>query len=135
MLDYLLLITLLVLSVRAFQALNRESLIFDEFAITNHLKYLVLLYPLGPLALLLGRTRLQPAALIGLVATIYIASIILASRQTEALERTGTDRVNPALAAISIATTGAIVGVVYLSLVSVFAAITYYSFNSGPLGA
>jgi hypothetical protein len=127
-------VALLVLAVRAFAALRRESSVRREFGQSSLLDGLVLLYPLGPLGLLFG-PRFVPAPLVFLfVAALFLGTLFVASKQRTALECAGTDRVSGALEATSSATLGAIVGIVYLALVGIFVLLSQV-LSSQELGA
>jgi hypothetical protein len=134
MIDFALLITLLVLAVRAFVTLRRESAVRREFGQSSLLDGLVLLYPLGPVAMLIGSRFVPQALLFACVGALFIAALFVASKQRNALECAGTDRVKGALAATSSATLGAIVGVIYVGLAGAFAFIGH-AISSQPLGA
>ncbi|MBD8872234.1 hypothetical protein [Rhodanobacter sp. DHB23] len=134
MIDILLILVLSVLTIRGFAALRRESVVRREFGQSSLLDVLVLLYPLGPLVLLLG-PRFIPAALVFLCAALlYVVPIFVASKQRNALECAGTDRVSSALEATSSATLGAIVGIIYVALAAMFVLLVH-SLSSQQLGA
>ncbi|MBB6241577.1 hypothetical protein [Rhodanobacter sp. MP1X3] len=127
-------LALLVIAVRAFAALRRESSVRREFGQSSLLDGLVLLYPLGPLCLLIGR-RFMPIPLAFLfVAAFFLSTLLVASKQRNALERAGTDRVSRALEATSFATLEAIVGIIYLVLAGMFVLLTQ-ALSSQELGA
>jgi hypothetical protein len=121
MIDITLFIALLVLGIRAFVALRREAAIRLEFGQSSLLDGLVLLYPLGPVALLVGSAYMPRALVFVCVAAFFIGAMFVASRQRNALECAGTDRVKGALSATSSATLGAMVGVIYVCLAGTFA--------------
>jgi len=134
MLDILLILVLLVLTIRGFSALRRESIVRREFGQSGLLDVLVLLYPLGPLVLLIG-PRFVPAVFVFFCAALlYAVPIFVASKQRNALECAGTDRVGNALEATSSATLGAIVGIIYVALVVIFVLLVH-SLSSRQLGA
>ena len=80
MLEISLFIALLVLGVRAFLALRRESKTLREFSQSAELDWLVLACPLGPIALLVGLPFLPQFILLILVAAYYAYVLIAASR-------------------------------------------------------
>jgi hypothetical protein len=123
-----------VLAVRAFVALRRESAVRREFGQSGLLDGLVLLYPLGPVAMLVASRFLPQALLFACVGALFITAIFVASKQRNALECAGTDRVKGALAATSSAALGAIVGVIYVGLAGTFAFIGH-AISSQSLGA
>ncbi len=125
MLDIVLFIALAVLSVRAFLALHREAAVLSEFGRSRLLTFFTLLYPLGPVVLFAGRFFVPYLLSFAIATSLFVVALILTSRQTEALERAGTDRARGALDATSLAGTGAIVGIIYVGLAAVFAAIVY----------
>jgi len=134
MLDILLILVLLVLTIRGFSALRHESIVRREFGQSGLLDVLVLLYPLGPLVLLIG-PRFVPAVFVFFCAALlYAVPIFVASKQRNALECAGTDRVGNALEATSSATLGAIVGIIYVALVAIFVLLVH-SLSSRQLGA
>jgi hypothetical protein len=114
-------IVLLILGVRAFLALRRESAVRAEFGQSSQLDWLSLSFPLGPVALLVGSRLLQQIVLLLVVAAFYAYVLVVASRQKNALECSGTDRVKNALAATSSTSLGAIVGLIYVALAGIFA--------------
>ncbi|KRA42929.1 hypothetical protein ASD72_12740 [Pseudoxanthomonas sp. Root630] len=121
MLGVTLLIVLLVLGIRTFVALRRESAVRLEFKQSSQLDWLVLLYPLGPIALLIGPLLVPKAILLAAVAAFYAYILMVASRQRSALECAGTDRVKGSLSATSYASLGAIIGLIYVALTGIFA--------------
>jgi hypothetical protein len=134
MLDILLILVLSAFAIRGFAALRRESGVRREFGQSSLLEVLVLLYPLGPLLLLIG-PRFAPAALsFFCAALLYVIAILVASKQRNALECAGTDRVNSALEATSSATSGAMVGIIYVALVTIFV-LLFHSVSSRQFGA
>ena len=134
MIDILLILVLLVLTVRGFAALRRESAVRREFGQSGLLDALVLLYPLGPLMLLMG-PRFAPAVVVFFFAALFYAvPIFVASKQRNSLECAGTDRVSNAIEATSSATLGAIVGIIYVALVAIFVLLVH-SLSSRQLGA
>ncbi len=134
MLGIALLILLLFLGIRAFLALRRETVVRREFGQAATLDWIVLLYPLGPLALLLGPHWLPQTLCLLVVAAFYVGAFILASRQRASLECSGTDRVKGALEATSAASLGAIVGIIYVCLAAIFALVAF-GIRSPALGA
>ena len=133
MLDIAIFIALLVLSYMAFSALRRELAVRREFGQSSILEVLVLLFPLGPALIFIGRFFLPQAILFICVAAFFIAAFLVASRQRTALECSGTDRAKGALAATSAASLGAIVGFIYVGLAGTFAFIAS-AISSQPLG-
>jgi hypothetical protein len=134
MLGIALLIVLLVLGIRAFMALRRESAVRREFARPGLLDILVLLYPLGPAVLFVGPLLVPQLLLFACVSALYVAALFVASKERNVLECAGTDRVNGALAATATASLGAIVGVIYVGLAGTFAFIGY-AVQAQSLGA
>jgi len=134
MLGIALLIVLLILGIRAFLALRRESAVRSEFKQSQWLDWLVLLYPLGPIVLLIGPLLLPQIVRLTVIGAFYACVLVVASRQRTALERAGTDRVKDALSATSSASLGAIVGLIYVGLAGVFAFLSQ-AIQSPGLGA
>ncbi len=134
MLDIVLLITLLAFGIRAFLNLRREADVRKEFGQSRLLDGLVLLYPLGPFVLFAGSHFLPRLLLVVGVGAFFIGAWIVSSRQREALERAGTDKVKGALAATSTATVGAMIGTLYIGVVSIFSFISY-AVGSQSIGA
>src|SRR5690606_28917478 len=99
MLDIAAFLTLLVLAIRAFAGLRRESSVRHEFGQSGSLEALVLLYPVAPIALLLGSLALPRVLILVLAGAFFTAALLAASKQNSALERSGTDRVKSALSA------------------------------------
>ena len=134
MLEIVLFVTLLILGIRAFLALRRELPTRREFGQPGALDIFVLLYPLGPLAVLAGRPVLPLPLLLILATALFAAALLVASKERANLECAGTDRVKNALAATHAASLGAIVGVIYVVLSGIFAFISH-AIQSQPLGA
>lgn len=104
------------MSYRIVRALRHEAPILAEFKQPQTLTILVLLYPLGPIVPLIG-SGLAPFPIAYLVATsCYVPALLVAKRQTHALDTVGTDRVQNAQAAFSQAFGIALAGVCYVSV-------------------
>jgi len=79
-----------------------------------------MLFPLGPVVLLVGATRLPfPLTFIG-AAACYVPALLIARRLGHAFEKSGTDRVKKAQAATSQAFGTALVGLIYTVLLYIF---------------
>jgi len=124
---------LLFLGIRAFVALRRESVIRREFGQSRLLDGLVLILPLGPAALIVGPYFVPQVLPFVAAATFFTAVLVVASKQRNALECCGTDRVKGALTATSSATLGAMVGLIYVCLSGIFAFIVH-AISSQPVG-
>ncbi len=128
MIDLVIFITLLVIAIKAYRTIKENSNIFDEFNQSKILSALVLLYPLGPLLLLLGEAMFPRILLFVIVAACYLPALIIANRQNKAFECAGTDRVTAAKSGVSYASVGALAGLIYLSVVVVLSiAFTTYA--------
>ena len=134
MLGIALLIVLLILGIKAFLALRRETAVRREFGRSGLLDVLVLLYPLGPLALLVGPFFLPQLLLFACVTGLYVAALVVASKDRNVLECAGTDRAKDALSATHAASLGAVVGIIYVGLAGTFAFISN-AIQASPLGA
>ena len=120
MLDIAAFIFFSVMSYRIAWAVRHEASILGEFKQSQSLAVLVLLYPLGPIVLLVGSV-LTPFPIAYLVAvSCYVPALLTARRQSLALETAGTDRVRNAQAAISQAFGIALTGVCYVAVVFAF---------------
>lgn len=122
--DIAIFITLLIISYRASKSVRNSSEILKEFKQSNILSFLVLIYPIGPLLLFTGGF-IPLLILYPLAAACFIPQLVIARTQLNALNRAGTDRVNEAIGALSLASLGAIIGLVYLSAGLVMALATY----------
>lgn len=132
MLGTALLITLLVLGVGAFLKLRRESAIRREFGVSPWLDALSLMYPLGPLALLVGPMA-WPRILSYLFAIgLFGTALFIAAKDRSKLERAGTDRVKHAIAATNSAALGAIVGFIYLGIAATLALVVFATQGQSP---
>jgi len=134
MLDIALLIVLFALGIRAFVGLRKESTVRKEFGYVRSLDWLTILYPLGPITLLVGQTFIPRLFLLIFVASFYACALLMASRQRNLLECSGTDRVRYALAATSSASLGALVGIIYVALAGIFVLLAQ-GIRSPALGA
>jgi hypothetical protein len=113
MLDVVLLIVFAVASCKLALALLRESAVLAEFGQTRGLVYAVALFPLGPILVLLSPV-LGPLVAFILALGCYLPALAIARGQERALQRAGTDRVNPARAAIERSFGAALVGLIYV---------------------
>jgi uncharacterized membrane protein len=117
MLDIALFAFFAVMAYRIAQSVRREAHILAEFKQPQTLGLLVLLFPLGPLVLLVG-SLLTPFPVAHIAAVFcYLPALIGARRQARALETAGTDRVQRAQTAISQAFGTALVGLGYVAVV------------------
>ena len=117
-------ITLLVISYRSAKAIRNNSNILEEFKQSKILSILVFIYPIGPL--LMYTSSVIPLVIIyPLAAACYIPQLIIARKQNEILSCTGTDRVYEVKKAISLASLGALIGLVYLSAGLIMTIATY----------
>jgi len=119
-LDILALIVFVGMAYRIFTAVRRESVIFAEFKQSTALGYAALLFPLGPISMLLIGTR-APLIGISLCAVCYIPALVLARRATSTFDRAGTDRVKTAKSVAWQAFTTAVGGLAYAAVVLVLA--------------
>jgi hypothetical protein len=123
--DLALLVLFCVMAYRIAAAVRRESSIFLEFHQSRALGVTVLLFPLGPIVMILF-FRLSPLlALIACVAC-YLPSLVVARKAGAAFERAGTDRVRAASAATSQAFGTSLVGLVYAAIAFTIAFATYF---------
>ena len=91
MIDAALFVAILIFGIRAFLALRRESAIRREFGQSRLLDGLVLLLPLGPIALLVSPRLVSQNFPFVATAAFCIATLVVASKQRNALECSGTD--------------------------------------------
>ena len=120
MFDIVLLIIFCLMAYRIATAIQRESPIFREFNQPKTLSLVVMLFPLGPIVLLVGASRLTyPLAFIG-AAACYIPALLIARRVGRVFEMAGTDRVKNAQVAITQAFGTALVGLIYVAVLLIF---------------
>jgi hypothetical protein len=112
MLDIVALLIFSGVAYRTFMTVRRESSILSEFGLSTTLAYTALLFPLGPVVLLLAAARV-PIVGVALCAACYIPSLVLARKITATFDRAGTDRVKVASSAAWVALGTAIAGLVY----------------------
>jgi hypothetical protein len=120
------------MAYRIVVAVRRESAIFAEFKQSTALAYTALLFPLGPVVMLLIGIR-APLIGISVCAACYIPSLVLARRLAVGFDRAGTDRIKGASAAAWEAFGTAIAGLAYAAIVLVF--IVGLGFLRGPTDA
>lgn len=120
MIDISIFIVLLYVAVKTVASIRSNSDIFIEYGQSRILSGLVLLYPVGPILLLLGR-EIYPSVLFSLAYMCYLPSLVVAIRQNRVFDCAGTDRVNGAKSSLSLATTGSIIGLLYISVIVVLA--------------
>lgn len=108
-----------VMAYRIASAIRREAAIFTEFKQPMTLRWVVLLFPLGPLVLLTAATRFPFALAFVAAGCCYVPALLIARRQSRAFETAGTDRVKGAQAAISEAIGMGLAGLAYVAAVFV----------------
>ena len=118
-LDIVALIVFAWIGYRVLVAVRRESAIFAEFKQSTALAYTSLLFPVGPIAMLLIGLR-APLAGIAVCAACYLPSPVLGRRLMVVFDRAGTDRVRTANAAAWEAFGAAIAGLAYAAIALVF---------------
>lgn len=118
-----LLILFIVMSFRIARTIIREAAIFEEFNQPKTLALLVMLFPIGPVALLLLPYRVGwlPAVIVAFAC--YLPAFIVSRRRLYAFERSGTDRTKHAHNAASQALGTSIVGFIYVAIFLVFSMI------------
>jgi len=114
MLDFIFVVLFIVMSYRIFRAIRAEEAIFREFNQSQILSVFSLLFPIGPVALIIGSFKFPVSLACALAAFCYLPSLIVARRQSRAFESAGTDRINRAQTAISQALGTSLVGLVYV---------------------
>ena len=112
MLDIIAFIMFTGMAYRIVATVRRESAIFAEFKQSAAVGYSSLLFPLGPVIMLLVGAR-SPLIGILLCAACYVPGLILARRTATAFDRAGTDRVKSADGAAWQALGTAIAGLAY----------------------
>ena len=132
MLDIVAFIVFAGIAYRTVIAVRRESAILGEFNQSTALAYTSLLFPLGPVVMLLVGLKAPVIASIFCTAC-YIPSLVLARRLTVAFDRAGTDRVKKANAVAWEAFGAAIAGLVYAAIPLLFVA--GLGFLRGPTDA
>src|SRR5689334_23244024 len=125
MISTLTLLAVLILAIRASLALHREADVRREFGQSRTLDRLVWLLPLAALVLIAGPLFIAPVVRFGVAAAWFVATMVVASRQANALETAGTDRVKGALAATTAATLAAMVGLIGIGVSLVFAFVAH----------
>jgi hypothetical protein len=107
------------MAYRILTTVKRESAVFAEFEQSTSVGYCALLFPLGPVIMLLIGMR---APLIGILlsAGCYVPGLVLARRATAAFDRAGTDRVQNANGAMWQALGAAIAGLAFAAVALVF---------------
>jgi hypothetical protein len=103
------------MTYRIVATVKRESAVFSEFGQSTGVGYSSLLFPLGPVVLLLIGTR---APLIGMLLCVacYVPGLVLGRRATAAFDTAGTDRVKNANGAAWETLGTAIAGLVYAAV-------------------
>lgn len=115
MITIVFLILFCVMGFRVALGVYRNSTIFREFDQSRALGALALLYPLGPLALMISPARFGWLPPFILAAACYIPALVVAKRVGQAFDRAGTDRVKAALTTVSQASISAMVGLLYVT--------------------
>src|SRR6266850_2145738 len=106
------------MTYRIVATVKRESTVFAEFKQSTAVGVSALLFPLGPVIMLLVGTR---APLIGILlcAACYVPGLVLARRAAAVFDQAGTDRVKAANGAAWQAFGTAIAGLAYAAVVFV----------------
>ena len=107
------------IAYRVLLAVRHESSIFAEFEQSTAVAYTSLLFPLGPIFMLVVGLS-APLAGIAACAACYVPSLILGRRLTVKFDRAGTDRIKTANAAAWEAFGAAIAGLAYAAVALVF---------------
>ena len=132
MLDIVAFIVFASMALRVVLAVKRESAIFAEFHQSQALAYAALLFPLGPVAMLVVGIR-APWVAVSVCAACYIPSLLLARNALARFERAGTDRTKPAMSAAWEALGTAIAGLAYAAVPLAF--LLGLAFLRGPTDA
>ena len=120
MIDVALSILFIVMAYRIATGVMRQSAVFAEFNQSRALGVLALLFPLGPVALLILGARLPEVAFV-VAAACYVPGFLVARAHRLAFERAGTDRVQGAITVSTQAFGTALVGLLLVAL-----HLTYY---------
>jgi hypothetical protein len=124
MLDIVLFIGFVLVSARVASSVRRELPVFEEFKQPKSLALFVLLFPIGPVALLVlpHRVGWLPAAI--LAVACYLPALLTSRQRIAAFEISGTDRTDAALKSAHLAFGASLVGLIYVSIfvVLIFAA-------------
>jgi hypothetical protein len=107
-LDILLFVVIAVGAARAARTLRGHKALFDEFGVSKAAVPLLLLFPLGPLVLLVMSREigLIPGAVIAVAC--FVPGLVTINRARDRFERSGTDRTKPVHDALGV---GFIVGI------------------------
>ena len=121
MLDLVFLIVFVVLTHQVASAVRRESDIFLEFKQSRLLAVAALLFPFGPFVWFII-PRLGMPFWVGSVGMFlcYVPAIVLARRASNAFDTAGTDRVKRAQEATSKAKLAALLGFIYMAIISIY---------------
>ena len=113
MLEILVLVGISVAAIRSAMTLLRNKPLFVEFRCPQRVAPLVLLFPLGPLFLLVSPwIGLLPAALLALAC--FIPGLVALRRARYVFDRTGTDRTKPVQDALAVVFITGMGGVAYV---------------------
>src|SRR5258706_15719441 len=108
-------VVFVIVAIRIAKDLSGESALLVEFNPPTGLRFAVLLFPLGPMFLLIASWALGFVA-VGIAAICYVPGLVLARRLSKGLERARTDRVKPAQEIASVAMITAVGGLIYAAL-------------------
>lgn len=116
MLDIVLFIVFVVVAVRVAASVRRESAVFEEFEQSKSLAVVVLLFPVGPVALLVlpHQVGWLPAAITAFAC--YLPAMLNSRQRIAVFDRSGTDRTEAALKLSHEAFGGALVGLIYVTI-------------------
>lgn len=105
-----------VMTYRICTGVYREAEIFREFRQSKLLAHVALLFPLAPLVMFSGPSRLGYPVAYVVAAGCYIPAFLVASRCGRALDVAGTDRVQRAQDSVSQANGTALLGLAYIGV-------------------
>ena len=123
MIDVAVFVLMAVMAFRINRAVSRESATFEQFNQSKSLAPASLLYPVAPLVMFAGMFLLGSIVALLAAAMCFLPGLILGRNRMRAFERTGTDRTDGALAASTQAFGTAMVGLLYVALVGIFAVV------------
>lgn len=120
MLDIVLLIFFIVMAFRVVRGVIKESLILGEFKQSRNLAVFVLLFPIGPIALLTLPYRVGWFPAVIVAACCYLPAMLISRSQLRVYDCSGTDRTKRAQNIANQALLGSLVGFIYVGVFLVF---------------
>ncbi len=120
MLDIAIFLFLIFMTFRILHTFYNERTIFNELGLSTNLGLTSILFPFGPIALFALAARLGWIPAVAIAFFCFIPALVISRAQGKSLERSGTDRAQPAIKAVNMVFSTALVGFLYIAFSLIF---------------